>query len=709
MNSSGPSYPMASLYVGDLANDVTEAQLFEKFSSAGPVLSIRVCRDMITRRSLGYAYVNFQQPADAERALDTMNFDIINSRAIRIMWSQRDPSLRKSGVGNIFIKNLDKSIDNKIMYDTFSTFGNILSCKVAMDEEGNSKGYGFVHFESEEAANMAIAKVNGMLLNGKKVFVGKFLPRKEREKVLGERLRRFTNIYVKNFGDEIDDDEKLQDLFTPYGNVISAKVMKDDGGKHKGFGFVSFQEPEQAEKACEALNGKEMSNGKNLFVGRAQKKAERQAELKRKYEAVKAERMHRYQGVNLYVKNLDDTIDDEKLRKEFAPFGTITSAKVMSDTNGRSKGFGFVCFSTPEEATKAVTEMNNRIVGSKPLYVALAQRKDERRMHLQTQHVLRMGGGSMRLQPMAQQAAAAAATAHPHSHHPHHHHAIQSATAALFANPAAAISAISAMGSQGPQGSHQGGPQPYLIPSFQPHQMQQRNPYYSANQSGAPMQNPQGQRNPRWPASQQMQRGPAQNYNQGMRQQPRAPVSSAPRAGNVPPNSAQAARPITGVASSAPPTQPQVPRGPPRNVQSGMKAPPSGQPMTGYKYTSQIRNPVPAAQSAPQVAGQVPPPPQIPQAAVHVQGQEPLTASMLADASPPEQKQMLGERLFPLIHGMYPDLAGKITGMLLEIDNSELLHMLEDHTVLKSKVEEAVAVLQAHHAKEQHAAGIKKE
>lgn len=255
-----------------------------------------------------------------------MNFDLMKGRPIRIMWSQRDPSLRKSGVGNVFIKNLDRSIDNKAMYDTFSAFGNILSCKVAQDENGVSRGYGFVHFETEEAAKKSIEKVNGMLLNGKKVFVGRFIPRKEREKELGEKSKLFTNVYVKNFGEEFTEED-LKKLFEKFGHITSFKVMTKEDGKSKGFGFVSFDSTDAAEAAVAEMNGQELIEGKPLYVGRAQKKLERQQELKRRFEQLKIERMNRYQGVNLYVKNLDDSIDDERLRKEFAPFGTITSAK----------------------------------------------------------------------------------------------------------------------------------------------------------------------------------------------------------------------------------------------------------------------------------------------------------------------------------------------------------------------------------------------
>ncbi|XP_006877208.1 PREDICTED: polyadenylate-binding protein 1-like isoform X2 [Chrysochloris asiatica] len=618
MNPSAPSYPMASLYVGDLHPDVTEAMLYEKFSPAGPILSIRVCRDMITRRSLGYAYVNFQQPADAERALDTMNFDVIKGKPVRIMWSQRDPSLRKSGVGNIFIKNLDKSIDNKALYDTFSAFGNILSCKVVCDENG-SKGYGFVHFETQEAAERAIEKMNGMLLNDRKVFVGRFKSRKEREAELGARAKEFTNVYIKNFGEDMDD-ERLKDLFGP---ALSVKVMTDESGKSKGFGFVSFERHEDAQKAVDEMNGKEL-NGKQIYVGRAQKKVERQTELKRKFEQMKQDRITRYQGVNLYVKNLDDGIDDERLRKEFSPFGTITSAKVMME-GGRSKGFGFVCFSSPEEATKAVTEMNGRIVATKPLYVALAQRKEERQAHLTNQYMQRMA--SVRAVP----------------------------------NPV-----INPYQPAPPSG--------YFMAAIP--QTQNRAAYYP------PSQIAQLRPSPRWTA-QGARPHPFQNMPGAIR-----PTAPRPPFSTMRPASSQVPRVMSTQRVANTSTQTMGPR----PATAAAAAAPAVRTVPQYKYAAGVRNPQQHLNTQPQVTMQQP--------AVHVQGQEPLTASMLASAPPQEQKQMLGERLFPLIQAMHPTLAGKITGMLLEIDNSELLHMLESPESLRSKVDEAVAVLQAHQAKE---------
>ncbi|XP_064331720.1 polyadenylate-binding protein 1-like isoform X3 [Camelus dromedarius] len=559
MNASGPGYPLASLYVGDLHPDVTEAMLYEKFSPAGPILSIRVCRDVATRRSLGYAYINFQQPADAERALDTMNFEVIKGQPIRIMWSQRDPGLRKSGVGNIFIKNLEDSIDNKALYDTFSTFGNILSCKVVCDDHG-SRGFGFVHFETYEAAQHAISTMNGMLLNDRKVFVGHFKSRREREAELGTRVMEFTNVYVKNLHVDVDE-RRLQDLFSQFGKMLSVKVMRDDSGHSRGFGFVNFEKHEEAQKAVMDMNGRE--------------------------------------GVNLYVKNLDDSINDEKLRKEFSPYGVITSAKVMTEGD-HSKGFGFVCFSSPEEATKAVTEMNGRIVGTKPLYVALAQRKEERKAILTNQYIQR-------------------------------------------------LSTLRALG--GPLlGSFQQ-PANYFLPAVP--QPPAQAPYYG---SGPPVQPA-----PRWMA------------------QPPRPSSTYPPAASVVRPAAVSRRPSAHVGGARQ-VSTHVPRPVPHtqgvaNIGTQTTGPsaagcstPRG-PLLAHRYSWAAHNT-----------------PRVQEPAVCIPGQEPLTASVLAAAPLHEQKQMIGERLYPLIYNIHAPLAGKITGMLLEIDNSELLLMLESPESLNAKV-----------------------
>jgi len=634
--STSSSYPIASLYVGDLHTDVTEAMLYEKFSTCGPVLSIRVCRDLVTRRSLGYAYVNFQQPGDAERALDTMNFDELKSRPMRIMWSQRDPAIRKSGKGNVFIKNLDKSIDNKQLFDTFSQFGNILSCKIVKDEKENSKGYGFVHFESDESGQDAINQVNGMLLCDRKVFVGRFKSKQDRQKENGHRIKQFTNVYVKNLPEEYTEEQLIK-VANENGKALSVKLMTDETGKSKCFGFASYATHEEADKLVKALNEVEM-NGKVIYAGRAQKKAERMAELKQAYqEKKKAERGSKFIGVNLYVKNLDDTVTDEILNDAFSHHGTITSAKVMCDEKtGLSRGFGFVCFSSPEEATKAVTEMNGRIVGSKPLYVALAQRKEERRQHLATQYLQRGAGA-----PMARAMPGMAGAMNPYGYP-----AVPGAYLPGYGLPGMnpGLPAAASMIRPNLGQLYGAGIRPAMgaIPGVRPGFMPVR--------SMAPMH-------------------------------PRA--MGMPRAQAIPSMYTNMQRPIA-----------------PNNMM-GMR-PGFAQRPGGQQFVQQARNvpnqdqfgqpqaQAPAAINNNLVAG-APAEQQVP-----AEREVEITAEMLAKAEPSEQKQMLGERIYPLVSAKIgQELAGKVTGMLLEIENSELLMMIDEkqHGLLNERITEAVNVL----------------
>lgn len=666
----------ASLYVGELDPTVTEAMLFELFSQIGPVASIRVCRDAVTRRSLGYAYVNYNTTIDGEKALEELNYTIIKGRPCRIMWSQRDPALRKTGAGNVFIKNLDVAIDNKALHDTFAAFGNILSCKVAQDEHGNSKGYGFVHYETDEAASQAIKHVNGMLLNEKKVYVGHHIPKKDRQSKFEEMKANFTNVYVKNIQTD-SSDEEFRELFTKYGDITSASLARDqETGKNRGFGFVNFTTHEAAYKAVEELNGKDFK-GQDLYVGRAQKKHEREEELRKSYEAARMEKASKYQGVNLYVKNLSDDVDDEKLRSIFSEFGPITSAKVMRDALeagdeqedsegkdkenkkeaeetsgedesgekkdkktdkkfGKSKGFGFVCFSNPDDATKAVADMNQRMIDGKPLYVALAQRKDVRKSQLEASI-------QARNQIRMQQAAAGM---------PGH-----------FMQPPV----FYAPGQQGGFPGAGGRGMPYQL--------------------GMPMPGAQGGRQGQFPNAFPGQPGggrggiPPQQIPPNMYGMP----GNFPPAGYNQPNNPQFIQALQQVqhqaAALAGGRGVQPGRGPiqgmggiPGNIQgmlnTSISTASESSPANTFEGAPGRGNM--GRQGFPQ-GGRGAPPPQM--GGVSDLSAASLLQAQVAAAPPPQQKQILGEAIFPKISNLQPELAGKITGMLLEMDNQELINL----------------------------------
>jgi len=106
---------------------------------------------------------------------------------------------------------------------------------------------------------------------------------------------------------------------------------------------------------------------------------------------------------------------------------------------------------------------------------------------------------------------------------------------------------------------------------------------------------------------------------------------------------------------------------------------------------SQPPPPPPAAGATPAAAA-------APAAAAPAEAVQLSLPAMLANATAEQQKQILGERLFPLVQSQQPELAGKITGMLLEMDNSEVLLLLDNQEALDAKVEEAIEVLKQHNA-----------
>merc|ERR1719264_35605 len=119
-----------------------------------------------------------------------------------------------------------------------------------------------------------------------------------------------------------------------------------------------------------------------LYVARAQKRKEY---LQRQQRRRGGGARRNYTGANLYVKNLSPDVDDTKLHEMFVNFGTITSAKVMREQSGKSRGFGFVAFEKKEAATRAIHEMTNTLHHGKPLYVSRAQTKAFRQTFIMKQ------------------------------------------------------------------------------------------------------------------------------------------------------------------------------------------------------------------------------------------------------------------------------------------------------------------------------------
>ncbi|ODV74896.1 uncharacterized protein CYBJADRAFT_117254, partial [Cyberlindnera jadinii NRRL Y-1542] len=275
--------------------------------------------------------------------------------------------------GNIYVRGLTHDIDTQDLHQLFGPFGTIISCKIVTDEFGRSQGYGFVNFNNGASADEAIEKLNGLLVNGSKLYLNHHIAKNERlERIDYERLH-FTNLYVKNLPESYNED-KLKTLFGDFGEVTSVLLPDGTSGQSaKRFGFVGLKTHQAALKAIEALNGKEVEPGCEIFVSRAYSRDERR-HASHSPPAMNVPAQHYLPMSNLYVKNLTPAIDDDALYSAFAPYGIIVSAKIMTAEDGSPRGFGFVCYKTVQEASRALVAMNDSVLDGQVIHVSFAQR-----------------------------------------------------------------------------------------------------------------------------------------------------------------------------------------------------------------------------------------------------------------------------------------------------------------------------------------------
>ena len=291
------------LFAADLPEDTCEEDLFGFFMGYKMVTS-----KVVQNINNTYAFVNFETRNDAERARRELNGVTIQakyasginkiSKPVRLCRYESRTGLSSIDPRcNLLVKNLSPQVSAHLLWNTFIKYGDVRSSKLMIDIMGESKGFGFISYYRWEDAVKAKEQLNDKDLLGKNLKIN-FLEKGRRHVV------KKNNIYVKEIPKKNFTEKELIELFSKFGKINSAVILKDEKGESKGFGFVCFEKPEDAEKAKNEMNGKKVFDDveNKLYVSFALKKAERKEELIKMKEKLFKES----QKMTIYAKIQDD-------------------------------------------------------------------------------------------------------------------------------------------------------------------------------------------------------------------------------------------------------------------------------------------------------------------------------------------------------------------------------------------------------------------
>lgn len=282
------------------------------------------------------------------------------------------PGFDSSSCRSVYVGNIHIQVTEALLQEVFQSTGPVEGCKLIRKEKSS---YGFVDYFDRRSAALAIVTLNGRHLFGQPIKVNWAYANMQREDTTGHY-----NIFVGDLSSEVTD-AALFACFSVYRSISDARVMWDQKtGRSRGFGFVSFQNQQDAQSAINDLSGKWLGNRQircnwaSKGAGSSEDKQLSDSKSVAELNNVSTEDVregakedspeNNPQYTSVYVGNLSPEVTQVDLHQLFYTLGAGQIEEVRIQ---REKGFGFIRYSNHSEASLAIQVANGRILGGKQI------------------------------------------------------------------------------------------------------------------------------------------------------------------------------------------------------------------------------------------------------------------------------------------------------------------------------------------------------
>lgn len=259
----------------------------------------------------------------------------------------------------VYVGNLSWDVNWRDLKDHMKSTGcEVTRADVITTADGRSKGCGIVEFATSEGARRAVLTLNDTELNGRQIFVRE--DREEKQASGGDSSNnrgqsgdaQSRRCYVGNLSWDVAWQD-LKDHMREAGDVVFAEVMTENDGRSKGCGIVEYATAEEAREAIQSLTDTELK-GRMIFV-----REDRET----------GGGGNPRQSCSVYVGNLAFETSWQDLKDHMRQAGNVDQANIISSDDGRSKGCGLVLYQKPQDAARAIKELQNSELHGRPIFV----------------------------------------------------------------------------------------------------------------------------------------------------------------------------------------------------------------------------------------------------------------------------------------------------------------------------------------------------